>query len=390
MDDPRRVPRDPVDDYTEAMAAARREFVTRQTGTDLTHVATYSVEPTDLPGNVENFAGVAQVPLGIAGPLTVAGEHARGSFYVPMATTEGTLVASYSRGMRALGAHGGARTAVIASAMQRTPVFVFSNAGRARDFAVWVDTKLPEIRAAAEETTTFGKLKGIVPFQVGPLLYLRMNFTTGDAAGQNMVTRAASAACDWIQTAHPEHPRFQLSGNADTDKKHSAANTLLTRGKRVVAEVTLHDRYLADELGVSAREVFAARQISNAGSFLTGASNNGAHAANGLAAMFIATGQDVANIAESHAGIAYLQLLAGGDLYWSMTLPSLIVATHGGGTGLATQQECLRMLGCTGPGNVDKFAEICAAVVLAGEISLISAIIHGDWVDSHEQLGRNR
>ncbi|MDP2623110.1 MAG: hydroxymethylglutaryl-CoA reductase, partial [Actinomycetota bacterium] len=154
--------------------------------------------------------------------------------------------------------------------------------------------------------------------------------------------------------------------------------------------VTLTKEYLRDELGVESREVFAARQISNTGAFLTGAANNGAHAANGLAAMFIATGQDVANVAESHAGIAYLQLLANDDLYWSMTLPALIVATHGGGTALVTQHECLELLGCAGTGKVEKFAEICAAVVLAGEVSLISAIIHGDWVTSHERLGRNR
>lgn len=390
MTEPERVPRDRDNDYTEVMAATRRRFVASHSGASLEHVGNYTVDATRLPGNIENFTGVAQVPLGLAGPLSIRGEHADGVFYVPMATTEGTLVASYSRGMRALTAHGGARATVVAESMQRTPVFTFASAIEARDFGRWVADHQDAIRERAESTTSHGRLQRVDQFQVGPLLYLRMNFTTGDAAGQNMATKAASEACKWIREEHPNHPRFLMSGNADTDKKHSAANTLLTRGKRVIAEITLTDAYLRTELGVSSRDVFAARQISNTGSFLVGAANNGAHAANALAAIFVATGQDVANVAESHAGITYLQLLDDDALYWSITLPSLIVATHGGGTGLPTQRECLEVLGCGGPGKANKLAEICAAAVLAGEISLASAIIHGDWVDAHERLGRNR
>jgi hydroxymethylglutaryl-CoA reductase (NADPH) len=143
-------------------------------------------------------------------------------------------------------------------------------------------------------------------------------------------------------------------------------------------------------MGVDSETPFWARQIQMAGSFLAGSANNGAHAANGLTALFIATGQDVANISESQAGISYAQLLDNGDYYGSMTLTSLIVATVGGGTGLATRRECLEMLGCFGSGKVYKLAEISAAVVLAGETSLSGAVIHGDWVSSHERLGRNR
>ncbi len=165
---------------------------------------------------------------------------------------------------------------------------------------------------------------------------------------------------------------------------------LLTRGKRVVAEAVIKNDVIKELMGVDTHTLLWGRQISLAGSFMAGAANNGAHAANGLTAMFIATGQDVANIAESHAGIVYSQLLDNGDYYWSITLPALIVATYGGGTGLATQRECLELLGCYGSGKVKKFAEICAAVVLAGETSLASAVLHGDWVTSHDKLGRNR
>jgi hydroxymethylglutaryl-CoA reductase (NADPH) len=385
-----KVPRDPRDDYTRDIAARRREFVRELTGAELSHVGKYSLDPSTLPGNIENFMGTAQVPLGVAGPLRINGEHAQGDFYVPLATSEGTLVASYNRGMRLLTESGGVKTTVVEEHMQRAPVFALNDALEARDFGAWVDENFEQIKAAAEATTRSGQLTYIGQYSIGPLRYLRFNYTSGDAAGQNMTGKATFAACEWIQQQYPGQVRYILSGNVDTDKKHSRINMLLTRGKRVVAEATIKRDVLKDLMGVETNTVFWARQIQMAGSFLVGSANNGAHAANALTALFIATGQDVANVSESHAGISYSQLLDNGDYYWSMTLPSLIVATYGGGTGLATQRECLEMLGCYGEGKVHKFAEICAAVVLAGETSLTSAILHGDWVTSHEEFGRNR
>ncbi|HEX2565101.1 MAG TPA: hydroxymethylglutaryl-CoA reductase [Acidimicrobiales bacterium] len=384
------IPRSRDDDYTDEMAQRRRAFVAEHTGAQLTHVGHHSVETSTLAGNIENFVGVAQVPIGLAGPLRIVGEHARGDFYVPMATTEGTLVASYSRGMRLLSECGGVRTVVTGESMQRSPVFILADALAAREFGAWIDGHLDEITDVAEATTSVGKLLDIRQYAVGPLRYLRFNYTTGDAAGQNMCGKATLAACEWIKAAHPDHPDFILSGNVDTDKKHSQINMIATRGRRVVAEAVVAKEPLKRIMGVDTETLFWARQISNTGAFLAGAANNGAHAANGLAALFIATGQDAANVAESHAAIVYTQLLDNGDYYWSITLPALIVATYGGGTGLATQRECLEMLGCYGAGQVRKFAEICAATVLAGETSLSSAIIAGDWVSSHDRLGRNR
>jgi hydroxymethylglutaryl-CoA reductase (NADPH) len=386
----RRIPRDTDDDYTEQRAAERRRFVHDRTGTELSHVGQYSFEPATLRGNVEHFTGVAQVPIGIAGPLLIDGEHAKGHFYVPLATTEGTLVASFNRGMRLLTENGGVRTTVVDDAMQRAPAFVLDDARQARQFGVWVDEHLDEIRKVAESTTGFGSLRDIRQYSIGPLRYLRFNYTSGDAAGQNMTGKATLAACTWIEENFSGDARYLLSGNIDTDKKHSRINMLETRGKRVVAEAVINRDLLREVMGVDSETLFWARQIQMAGSFLVGSANNGAQAANGLTAMFIATGQDVANIAESHAGVSYTQLLDNGDYYWSMTLTSLIVATVGGGTGLATQRECLEMLGCSGAGKVQKLAEICAAVVLAGEVSLSSAVIRGDWVSGHERLGRNR
>jgi hydroxymethylglutaryl-CoA reductase (NADPH) len=385
-----RVPRRADGDHAEDQAARRRAFVEEQTGTPLRHVGSHTLDNNSLPGNIENFIGAAQVPIGLAGPLRIDGEHARGDFYIPLATTEGTLVASYNRGMRLLTAAGGVRATVIEDRMQRAPVFVLDDALEAREFGDWVTANRDAIAAACEATTRTGRLLEIEQYAVGPVRYLRFDFSTGDAAGQNMVGRATHAGCEWIVANHPAHPHYVLSGSIDTDKKHSQLNVLRTRGKRVVAEARLPARLLRELMGVTPEQLFRARQLSMTGAYLAGAASNGAHAANALAALFIATGQDAANVAESQAAITYSQLLEDGDYYWSVTLPSLIVATVGGGTGLATQQECLQVLGCQGQGRARKLAEICAAVVLAGDISLSSAVLAGDWVTSHEQYGRNR
>ena len=385
-----KIPRSKDNDYTREMAAARQQFVLDKTGAALTQVGSYSFDPAVLPGNVENFMGVAQVPIGLAGPLRIVGEKAQGDFYIPLATSEGTLVASYNRGMRLLSESGGVKTTVVEQFMQRSPVFILDDALKARDFGDWIAEHFDAIKAVAETTTRSGKLINIGQYSIGPLRNLRFNYTTGDAAGQNMTGKATFTACEWIRKNYPGGANYILSGNMDTDKKHSRANMLLTRGKRVVAECTIRGDLLKSLMGISAKDLFWSRQVSNVGAFLAGSANNGAHAANGLTAMFIATGQDVANISESHAGVTYSQLLDNGDYYWSITLTSLIVATYGGGTGLPTQRECLEMMGCYGSGKADKLAEICAAVVLAGDTSLSSAILAGDWVSSHDELGRNR
>ena len=390
MSDRDRIPRDPSADYTREMAEKRAGFLREKSGATLKHVQGYSFDPGLLPGNIENFTGVAQVPIGIAGPLRVNGEFAQGDFYVPLATTEGTLVASYNRGMRVLAESGGVTATVVKRSMQRAPVFMFETARQARDFGEWVTQNHDLIRAAAESTTRSGRLVEIEQYALANMLHLRFNYTTGDAAGQNMTGKATWAACEWIRETHPSHPKYMLSGSLDTDKKHSAINTLRTRGRRVVAEAVIRRDVLQRLMRVDTTTLFRARQVSNAGALLAGSAYNGPHAANGIAAMFIACGQDVANVAESHAGITYAQLLDNGDYYWSITLPSLIVASYGGGTGLPTQRECLEMIGCYGTGKADKFAEIVAAVVLAGDISLGSAVLADEWVTSHERMGRNR
>jgi hydroxymethylglutaryl-CoA reductase (NADPH) len=385
-----KIPFDKAANYSPEIVAERQRFVGDQKGAPLEHITRYSFDPEVTRGNVENFTGVAQVPLGFAGPLLVKGEHAQGEFYVPLATTEGTLVASYNRGMKVLSLAGGVTTTVTGDQMQRAPVFIFEDARRARDFAFWVDENFDAIRHAAESTTRTGKLVGIEKYHSNKFMFLRFNFRTGDAAGQNMVGRATFFACEWIRENCPLVGRYYLESNFATDKKGSYINTIMTRGKRVTAEATVPRQLLIDQMRTSPESLHYHHQVSSVAGFISGVNNNGAHSPNGITAMFIATGQDVANVAESSAGILYVELTPERDLYLSITIPSLIVATYGGGTSLPTQRECLEILGCYGTDRVYKFAEIVAAVVLAGELSLGAAVSSLDWVSSHEEYGRNR
>jgi hydroxymethylglutaryl-CoA reductase (NADPH) len=385
-----RIPRDRDDDYAAPAIKARQELVRAHTDSALEHVAQYSLDPGTLPGNIENFFGVAQVPIGLAGPLLVNGEHAQGEFLVPLATTEGTLVASYSRGMKLCRDAGGITTTVLDDRMQRAPVFSFESAREAKAFAEWLTANFARIAAAAQTTTTSGKLIEIQQFAVSKLLYTRFNYTTGDAAGQNLTGKATFAACAWIKQNYPGELHFLLEGQFATDKKTSVVNMLHTRGKRVVAEITLPAALVEEQMNVTTDKLWAARLRGQLGAIMSVTNNNGNHSANGITAMFIATGQDVANVAESSALYGFTELLPNGDLYASVTLPALIIATYGGGTGLATQRECLEIMDCYGTGKVRKLAEIIAATVLAGELSLGSAVVAEEWVQAHDDLGRNR
>jgi hydroxymethylglutaryl-CoA reductase (NADPH) len=386
-----RIPRDRENDYTPDAAARRLEFLREQTGAELEHVSRYSFDPEVVRGNIEHFTGVAQVPIGVAGPLLVDGEHAQGEFYVPLATAEGTLVASYNRGMKLLREAGGVKVTVLDDRMQRAPAFLFPSAREARAFGAWLEEHFDEVAAAAESTTSTGKLQDIEQYSASRILYTRFNYTTGDAAGQNLTGKATAAACAWIMANCPEPiEQFFLESNFATDKKSSQVNMLRTRGKRVVAEATIPDALFRSVMNSSTDLMYRARQVSNLGGFMSGVNNNGAHSANGITAMFIATGQDVANVAESSAAFVYAERRDNGDYYYSVTIPSLIVASYGGGTGLPTQRECLELLGCFGAGKVNKLAEIVAATVLCGELSLGSAIVAEEWVQAHDLFGRNR
>lgn len=384
------IPRSPADDYAEEIIRKRQSFVEEITGVKLQHVSQYSFDPHIAAGNCENFTGVAQVPMGFAGPITIDGEHAQGDFLIPLATAEGTLVASYNRGIKVVNLSGGVKCTVVDDAMQRAPAFVFDDARAAREFVSWVAANIDKIREEAEATSSVAKLLDIDPYLASKFVYLRFNYSTGDAAGQNMVGRATFAACSWVLDHYEGVRHFYLESNFATDKKASQVNIMHTRGKRVTAELVVKRNVLIENMRVEPEGLAYHYGVASLGGFLSGVNNNGLHSANAITAIFIATGQDVANVSESSAGILYAELTPERDLYLSLTIPSLIVATYGGGTALATQRECLELLGCYGRGKVNKLAEIVAGVALAGEISLASAISSSDWVSSHEKYGRNR
>lgn len=386
-----RIPRDKQNDYSREAASARRDFVLEKTGVELEHIGQYSTDPADVSGNCENFMGMVQMPVGLAGPVLINGEYAKGEFYAPLATTEGTLIASYNRGLRAITESGGITTTVFDDVMQRAPAFIFKSAREAKLFNEWLEDNFDKIKEQAETTTSVGKLEFIQKWPMNRSLYTRWNYSTGDAAGQNMVSKATDFASKWIQKNYPGDIEFYaFSGGIDTDKKHSHMNFLHSRGKRVVAEVTLKKDVLDNLLHTTADKLQQFRRITRTGANLAGSVYNGGHSANGIAAFFVATGQDEANVVESHTGEVYTEALENGNMYWSWTMPSIIVATFGGGTGLPTQRECLEMMDCYGKGKAKKLAEIAVTVVAGGDISIASAVRADEFVNAHETYGRNR
>lgn len=390
------IPRDNANDYSPEIIAERQRFIEEVTGTQLDHTRQFSFDPETMSGNIESIFGVAQIPIGIAGPLLVNGEYAQGEFYVPMATVEGTMLASYNRGMKVIREAGGVTTTVIGQAMQRAPCFVFHNARDARDFERWLVEHFQEIKAVAESTTSVGKLDEIEHYCAHNFVYTRFDYSTGDAAGQNMTSRATFVACEWIREQYPTLRHYLLSGNFDTEKRTSSVNLLKNRGKRVTAEITISRDVVERNLRITPEAMHYGQGITTLASFMTNSSNNAAHPANGLAALYLATGQDIANIGESNQCTVYNQVTREGDYHFSVTLPALIVASYGGGTNLPTQSECLKIMGCHGKDKALKLAEIAAALVVAGELSLGAATRvdkvtrKNEWVDAHERLGRNR
>ena len=392
----KRIPRSSEDDYAEDIIRQRQDFIEENSPAKLQHTKQFSFAPGDMAGNIENLFGVAQVPIGLAGPLLINGEHAKGDFYVPMATVEGTMLASYNRGMKVIRDSGGVTTTVSGEAMQRAPVFVFPSAREARDFGLWLSDNFERIKAVAESTTSVGKLNEIEQYHAHNMIFTRFDYSTGDAAGQNMTSKATFVACEWIRKEFEQISHYLLSGNFDTEKKTSAVNMLKGRGRRVTAELTIPRDVMIENLRISPEQMHYGQGISSLSAFLSQSSNNAAHPANGLAALYLATGQDIANIAESNQCTTYNKVTREGDYHFSITLPALILATYGGGTALPTQRECLEIMDCFGPGKALKLAEIAAALTVAGELSLgaASRIDHktrkNEWVDAHEKLGRNR
>ena len=341
--------------------------------------------------NIENFIGTVKVPVGVAGPIRINGLFANGDFYLPLATTEAALVASYSRGAHVISEAGGCAVMVVNEGVSRAPGFAFRDLEEAGRFTVWVLSQQEAIAQAAEATTRHGRLLDMRFAIEGNHVYLIFEFSTGSASGQNMVTIATQAICNYIEDHSPVKPKyFFVEANLSGDKKASALSFLNVRGKKVVAEVTLNAEIVKRLLHTTPEMMVNYWRMSALGGVMSGTIGVHGHYANGLAALFIACGQDAACVAESSVGITRFELTGEGGLYASASLPNVIVGTVGGGTGLPSQRACLEILGLAGADHAEAFAEVCGALALAGELSIIAALSSHEFTRAHDRRARGR
>ena len=341
-------------------------------------------------GNVENLIGTVKLPVGLAGPLRVNGLHARGDYLIPLATTEAALVASYARGAEVVTRAGGAAAALLTEGVVRSPAFVFADMGDAGRFIAWAAGEADALRAAAAATTRHGRLDAIDPFLDNDTVFLVCRYTTGDASGQNMVTIATEALCRWVADACPVPIRhWFVEGNFSGDKKASYLGLLTGRGRKVSASVVMPDALVERLLHVTPERMLDYARVAQLGAMLSGQIGAQGHYANGLAALYIATGQDAACVAESAVGFTRMERRDGG-LFMSVTLPNILVGTVGGGTGLPSQAAALDLMGLRGSGHAAALAEVTAAVALAGEISIMAAIAAGEFTRAHHKLARQK
>lgn len=375
-------------DFADAKTAiaARRAAIEKTSSAPLKHVAACSIDLAAVTGrNIDSPIGAVQVPVGVAGPLSISGSHAKGEYPIFLATTEGALVASVNRGCTALNAAGGANARVFRDAMTRAPAFKARNASDALVFVSWVEKNFGKIKAEAERTTSHGRLLSITPFIAGRTVFLRFAYGTGDASGLNMVTIATDNAVRYIDAAQRLARCVALSGNMCVDKKACALNALLGRGKSVIADALLPSKIVKQVLKTTPERIVDVNYRKNLiGSALAGSHSFNAHYANVVAAAFIALGQDAAHVVDGSLGMTNAEM-EGKDLYISVTLPALYVGTVGGGTRVETQAELLRATRAKTSGEL---AEVIASAVLAGEISLLAALAAGELASAHAKLGR--
>ena len=344
-----------------------------------------------LQGNIENYIGMSRVPTGLIGPLKILGSSAIGEFYIPLATSEGALIASYNRGAKAATLAGGITSVCLNEGVQRSPLFKFKNIAQLGSFLIWILGNEDTFKEIVSKTSRYAVLSEMKVNIEGNCLILIFEYRTGDAAGQNMVTICTEEICRFIEAKSPVKPEYWfIESNYSGDKKATALSFTNVRGKKVVAEAIIPNKIVQNILRTSPKKIVEYWQSSTIGIIQSGAIGAQGHFANGLTALFIATGQDVACVTEAAVGITRMEIVEKNNLYISVTLPNLIVGTVGGGTGLPTQRECLELLGCYGEGKSRKFAEICGGVVLAGELSIAAAIASGQFSDSHKKLGRKR
>ena len=386
---PRRaIPRDKADDFSSAAVEARRALWERVAGARPRHVCGEPVAFGEARGKIENLVGFAQVPLGIAGPLSFDSTLGACTVLVPMATTEGALVASYSRGMRILSESGTARARVLSEGLTQNPILVYARAEDAERAARFALAHFDEMKALVRRTTRHGALVAVRPEPIGRRLVLSLVFSTGDAIGINMAARATELVSQNVGERTGALERY-VHGQ-DVEKRANARALVEGRGRRAIADVTVPRALLQTLTRTTPEALVRIWRSYTVGYAELGTQNWLVQSANGIAAVMLACGQDVAYVTESAVGMLDLDVTPQGDLYASAHLPCLLLGTVGGGSAQGTARECLALLGCEGAGRANHFAEIVAATVLAGDLSLMASFTTHEFVAAHEALGRNR
>jgi hydroxymethylglutaryl-CoA reductase (NADPH) len=380
--------------YSEKARRQRLDWLRGRSGAALATLEGAGLDAQTLVGNVENFVGSIKVPVGLAGPLLFVGDAARGSVVAPLATTEGALVASASRGARALTRCGGVTTAVLSQRMTRAPAFEFADIATAQRFTAWLHERRDRLEEQVRLVSRYTRLVDVDPYQIGRHLHVRFVFETADAAGQNMTTAATWQICRWLTDTLADEEELRprgmlLEGNLSGDKKATAGSMLVGRGSRVTAECRLSRDVVATVLKTTPEAMVRRHATAVLGAQQAGMTGYGVNAANVVAALFLATGQDVACVHESGVSICSLEM-DGDDLIATILLPNLVVGTVGGGTALPHQRDLLDMLGCAGAGGVRRFAEIIAGFALALDVSTMAAMVSGQFAEAHQRLGRAR
>jgi len=373
-----------------ATVSARREALAKYLGVNLEAIGASSLSDKDYQGKCENPIGTVQIPVGVAGPLLTKSEKQKAkSYYIPLATTEGALVASVNRGCKAIAESGGVDVVVENVGISRGPVFRVKGAREGVVFRQWVSEHVKELDTVARQTSSHLKLVDALIKQVGKNVFIRFSFDTADAMGMNMATIATQAIVQFIEK-ETSVACIALAGNFDIDKKPAWLNVLSGRGKVVWADIIVKKEVVEEVLKTSGERVAEVVYRKNLlGSAMAGSLGFNAHYANIIAAIYAATGQDLAHVVEGSLGITTAEMEKNGDLYFSIYLPSVVVGTVGGGTGLPTQREALSLLGVAGGQegkNALTFASIIGGAVLAGELSLLASLAQGTLAKTHERF----
>ncbi|MBI5449644.1 hydroxymethylglutaryl-CoA reductase [Candidatus Gottesmanbacteria bacterium] len=375
---------------THKTVTDRRKALERELAVDLKNIGHFSLDETMASSrNCENMIGVAQIPMGIAGPLKIRFQPKE--YYVPLATTEGALVASVNRGCKAIAESGGALVHVERVGASRGPVFRVSGLDQGRQVMQWVAAHEKDLYVLASAVSSHISLLSVETQMVGKNVFVRFAFDTSDAMGMNMVTIATTRISQTIEK-ETGAVLVAAAGNIDSDKKPSWISLYEGRGRKVWAEAVISREVVAGVLKTTPEQIAeVGLRKTLIGSAVAGLLGHNNHAANVIAAVYIATGQDGAHVVEGSLTMTTAEVDEDKNLYVSVYVPAVLVGTVGGGTGLATQAEALRIMGVDGGGkgeHADAFAGIVGAAVLAGEVSLLASLATNTLACAHQVLAR--